>query len=459
MTAKMTSAELVELLDDVALAVRRHVEIVDDPDPERPTVTATAVAGDGQVTVAWSITPETAAELLTGWLDGRNGNDVTGAGPWSVTDPPEVRSRTFLKLVNGREYEFTVKALFSDGSTVTATVKATPKAGIPGPIPPGGGALPYVGRSGLGHNSGVFVGGDDVAATQYFVDYRKAEIDAYLTFVERNKGWGPMGDIHPSWARFVRAGGIVIISIPPQPQGQRNDATARGANSIWWRDYGTRLKDAGLTERTVLRAGWECSGWWYDWSWGDDKGHPAKNSPESYVAAIRNVSDSAKTTNPGLLVSMNLNRGSRRAGHDWRSVADALTEVSPVTGKRYVDIIELDSYDMYPGASTDARWLEQVRQDPGPDTVEAYCRARGVQLGYGEWGPIKAGGAGGTGGGDNRRYAHGMWELFQRAKDVLAYEIAYPHIGTNDYDHRWVNPPIKPRFSEAYLSHWSKPIP
>jgi hypothetical protein len=466
MTARMTSAELVALLDDVAMTVRRHVEIVEDPDPEPTRVTVTATPGDQQIRLDWAVTPESAADQITGWLPRRGGSDATNAGPWSpsVPDPPSATGRTFDKLRNGVEYPVGVRALFADGTTIEASTKATPRSPTPGPtpgpVPPGSRVLPYVGRSGLGHNSGAFVGGDDVAATKYFVDYRQSELDAYLTFVTRDKGWGPMGAIHPSWARFVRAGGIVIISIPPQPQGQRNDVTARGGNDGWWRDYGGQLRAAGLTERTVLRAGWECNGWWYDWSWGNDDGtRSAKNSPGSYVDAIRHVSDSAKTTNPGLLVSMNLNRGSRRAGHDWRTVADALTEISPVTGQRYVDILELDSYDMYPGATTEDRWQEQIRQDPGPYTVEAYCRARGVQLGYGEWGPIKAGGAGGTGGGDNPRYAHGMWDLFRRQRDILAYEIAYPHIGTNDYDHRWVNPPIKPKFSQAYLAHWRHPAP
>lgn len=466
MTARMSAAEFAALADDVVLAMRRHVTIVDEvePVPQRPVVTATATAGDGQARLEWSITPAEAGELVTGWVPRRGGKDRTNAGPWSpaTPDPATARGRTFEKLVNGVEYEFGVKALMADGTVIEAApVTATPKASAtttPGPGPSPSGALPYVGRSGLGHNSGVFVGGDDVAATKYFVDYRKSELDAYLTFVTRDRGWGPMGAIHASWPKFVQAGGIVIISIPPQPAGQRNDATARGENNAWWRDYGADLKEAGLTQRTVLRAGWECSGWWYDWSWGDDRNHAAKNRPESYVAAIRNVSDSAKTTNPGLLVSMNLNRGSRRAGHDWRAVADALTEVSPVTGKRYVDIIELDSYDMYKAATDPASWQAQIGQDPGPLSVGEYCRRRGVQLGYGEWGPIRPGGADGTGGGDNAFYCHAMWDLFQEQADILAYEIAYEHSGTNSYDHRWVSANLKPRFSEAYLSHWRRPI-
>jgi hypothetical protein len=464
-TARMSAAEFAALADDVVLAMRRHVTIVDEvePVPQRPVVTATATAGDGQARLEWSITPAEAGELVTGWVPRRGGKDRTNAGPWSpaTPDPATARGRTFEKLVNGVEYEFGVKALMADGTVIEAApVTATPKASAtttPGPGPSPSGALPYVGRSGLGHNSGVFVGGDDVAATKTFVDYRKSELDAYLTFVTRDRGWGLMGAIHPSWPRFVQAGGIVIISIPPQPEGQRNAATAAGKANAWWRDYGARLATAGMTQRTVLRVGWECNGWWYDWSWGDEPGRAAKNTPESYVAAVRHVSDSAKSTNPGLLCSMNLNRGSRRAGHNWRAVADALTEISPVTGKRYVDIVTLDSYDMYPGATSDARWLEQIGQDPGPESVAAYCRARGVQLGYEEWAPIKAGGAGGTGGGDNARYGHGMWRLFQAQRDILAYEIAYPHIGTGDYDHRWLDGQ-KPAFSEAYLSHWRRPI-
>lgn len=452
MTAKMTSAELVALLDDVAVTVRRHIAVA-DPEPEQATVAVTATAGDGQVTLAWDLSPASAVERLTGWLDGRNGSDATGAGPWSVTDPPETRSRTFLKLVNGREYEFTVKALFSDGSTAVAKVKATPAAGIPGPIPPGAGAVPYVGRSGLGHNSGAFVGGQDVAATRYFVDYRKTEIDAYLTFTTR-KTWDQMFTLHPSWVEFVKAGGIVIVSNPPQPEPEGNTRTAAGDHDERWRAYGTELDGAGLNvNRFVKRLGWECNGDWYAWSWGAPK---KRNTPESYIAAVQHVSDALKTTAPNVRVSVNLNRGNRRDGYDWRRLMDQLTAVSPVTGQRYVDIVGLDSYDMYRAARNAGEWQAQISQDPGPLTVGAYCRDNGVQIAYEEWGPIRPGGADGTGGGDNPYYAKAMWGLFKQQADILAYEIAYEHTGTNSYDHRWVSANLKPKFSEAYLSHWRR---
>jgi hypothetical protein len=92
-----------------------------------PALTVTATPGDGQVVLSWSLANATA----TSYVDGRNGTDTTGAGPWSTTDPAGTTSRTFLKLANGTPYVFNVTANLTGGSTITTTATATPAAAGP----------------------------------------------------------------------------------------------------------------------------------------------------------------------------------------------------------------------------------------------------------------------------------------------------------------------------------------
>jgi hypothetical protein len=328
---------------------------------------------------------------------------------------------------------------------------------LPTPGDPTPGGIPLVGRSGLDLNLGVFVGGTDVASADYFVTYLGRNIDAYLTFTSR-ASWDQMFTIHSSWAPFITGGGIVVVSNPPQPEPSKNSATAAGTNNQRWRDYGTALTAAGLnSSRFVKRLGWECNGNWYWWSWGSpDIGK--QNTPESYIAAVKNVSDSIKTTAPNIKLSVNFNRNNKRTGYDWRTLLGALLGNGPTSGLPYFDIVGIDSYDMYNAATNASTWTAQSNQDPGPVTLASWCRANGKQLAYEEWAPIRSGGANGTGGGDNPYYCHAMADLMRSQTDILAYSIAYEHEGTNDYSHSWVpsNSPDypKPNFSAAFLEEF-----
>jgi hypothetical protein len=371
---------------------------------------------------------------------------TTLAGGFVAGQSGTWRAYTSYNLTGGA-----AQSAWTDGPAVEFGVT------VPTPGSPVPGGIELTGRSGLDINLGVFVGGSDIASTGYFTTYLGRPIDAYLTFTGRSS-WSAMHTIHSSWAAFVAAGGIVINANPPQPEPQKNGDTAAGLNNTRWRDYGTALAGAGLNTGTfVNRIGWECNGNWYKWSWGSpDIGN--QNTPESYIAAVKHVSDSIKTTAPNTKISVNFNRNNKRTGYDWRTLLNALLGNGPNSGQPYIDVVGLDSYDMYNAATDASTWTAQINQDPGPLSLASWCRANGKQLAYEEWGPVRSGGANGTGGGDNPYYCHAMADLMRSQTDILAYSIAYEHEGTNDYSHSWVpsNSPEypKPNFSAAFLEEF-----
>jgi hypothetical protein len=108
------------------------------PAQAAPVITLTAKATDSAVTVGWTGVAEAASYRVH-----RDGTDLFGGGRWSAIDPASARSRTFLYLINGATYTFTVAALRSNGTVLArASITATPTSSptvAPTPTPlPGG---------------------------------------------------------------------------------------------------------------------------------------------------------------------------------------------------------------------------------------------------------------------------------------------------------------------------------
>jgi hypothetical protein len=83
---------------------------------ENFSVTASRVSS-GTVKISW--TPVAGS---TGYVVGRDGQNLSGGGPWSARDPAKARSREFTGLRPGTDYTFTVTAVPSD---LTKTVSVT----------------------------------------------------------------------------------------------------------------------------------------------------------------------------------------------------------------------------------------------------------------------------------------------------------------------------------------------
>lgn len=305
-----------------------------------------------------------------------------------------------------------------DGPSTSASV-TVPTTPTPPPGPGPAGAIPLIGNSGLAWNSGTFQSGNDVAASLSFGTWRGRPLDAMLTFGDRSS-WTGMFQIHSSWAPF---NGLLINSIPPQPQGSNDAATAAGDNNTRWRNYGTALAAAGLNRNRYMIRIWEVNGDWYDWAMGG-----GKNSAATFVRAIQNISTAVKSTAPNVKISVNFNRGNS-FGADWRTaVMDPLIQSGP--SGRYVDNIGLDSYDWYPGQTNSTNWNNAKGQNPGLDTIADYCRDNGIQMSLEEWALVSAsGGASGAAGGDNAYYITQMWDWFVDNADILSYEGYYNNAG------------------------------
>ncbi|HET8661053.1 MAG TPA: hypothetical protein VFM55_18910 [Micromonosporaceae bacterium] len=429
----MTSAELVALLDDVAATVRRHVEVVDDP--QRPTVTVTATPGDGQVLVGWSIAPESAAEQVTGWLVGRDGTDTSGAGPWSATELPEVGSRIFRKLRAGQEYTFTVRALLADGATAEGSAKATPRAPTPGPTPgPVPALVPLVGKSGLPFNSIVFRRTPADADT--FGRWRGRRADGLMWFTRRQT-WA---DFRQDWAgkaAYLDAGHLVVTRICHAPTAEGAAMNTKGAADAYrqqQRDLGAYLASQGLNHPLhVLSVDWEFNGDWYPWS--------ARNGGAAALkASLRNCITNLRAGGlTRVLFGLCGNKGPSQSGV-------GIAEVTP--GREYVDVYGVDAYDHWQAAFTAEQWRTETARDPGLATVRALAARDGVMWSHDEGGNSH----GPSGGGDNPAYWEFLWQFLTEDPTRLAWHTTYDDRGApGSLRHDFA---ANPKSTAAYLSHW-----
>jgi hypothetical protein len=430
----MTAAEFAAMVDDVVLTMRRHVIIDDEPAPvpQRPVVTATAVAGDGKVTLGWSIAPESVADLVTGWVPRRGGKDRTNAGPWSpaTPDPPQARSRRFDKLVNGVEYEFGVRALLADGTTVEAQpVTATPAAAGGGPAVPGGlpvdRVVPLVGRSGLAVNSIAFTGSASLAAVEELGRARGRDFDGMLHFTAREAASGSWNQFR-SWYTtshrdWLAAGRLLVTSLPhaptPRVGGKYTPAALamnqRGADDAYreqQRAFGRWLVESGLNWPThVLRCDWEFNGDWYAWSAKNGGAVARRRAVENFVTNVRGGGATR------VLFDDCTNKGPSQSGVDFDAIP----------GPEFVDILGGDIYDHWQATRSDADWTREINRRPGLATLAAEAARRGVMWSVDECGNSHSP----AGGGDNPFYWRKMREFLDEHAERCAWWCTYDHDG------------------------------
>jgi hypothetical protein len=184
-------------------------------------------------------------------------------------------------------------------------------------------------------------------------------------------------------------------------------ACASGAYNQQWRQFGTTIKNYGITERTIIRLGWEFNGNWYAWS--------AKN-PAEFAACWRQVVSSAESTAPALRWDWNTNRGPSQLGIDSRNA---------YPGDAYVDIVGVDSYDGWPGVKSEADWNEHLNGSYGLKFWADFARQHGKQFSVPEWGVYPGTAWAGHNGGDNPYYVAQMFGFFRKHAKELAYEAYF----------------------------------
>jgi hypothetical protein len=260
-------------------------------------------------------------------------------------------------------------------------------------------------RSGLPWASGVFIPGDSPAAVGSFGSWRGARADVAVTWPAR-QSWADVVGATWLYDRWKTSPQTLVIGVPPIPEkaGASLAECAKGSYDAQWRTFGANLKQAGITERTIVRLGWEFNGDWYVWS--------ARN-PAQFAACWRRVVTAAESVAPGLRWDWNVNRGPSPLGIDARKA---------YPGDAYVDYVGVDSYDGYPGVKNAADWNYHLKGPYGLKFWANFARAHGKKLTVPEWGVYPGTAWAGHNGGDNPYYIAKMFEFFRTHAGELAYE-------------------------------------
>jgi Glycosyl hydrolase family 26 len=261
-------------------------------------------------------------------------------------------------------------------------------------------------RSGLGWASGVYVGGSDPAKVAAFATWRGRPVDVVVDWAAR-RTWDDV--INPDWLYDAWAGTpyTKTFGIAPLPEGDASATMAgcaAGSYNSKWHQFGKNIVDAGLGTGTVIRLGWEFNGNWYKWQAKD---------PGQFAECWRQIVGTVREVAPGLLWDWTVNRGTGQA------VADARLAYP---GDDYVDVVGVDSYDMWPAATDEAGWQQQYAGGYGLKFWSDFAAAHGKKLSVPEWGVYPGPGANGHDGGDNPFYIAKMKSFFAAEGSRLAYE-------------------------------------
>jgi hypothetical protein len=268
-------------------------------------------------------------------------------------------------------------------------------------------------RSGHSWASGVYLPNATPTTLDTFGAWRGAPVDVATVWGNRSV-WSDITS--PTWLyqRWQNAPETVAFGVPMLPEGVPGvslPACAAGSYNSYWRQFGTNIAAYGLGS-SVIRLGWEFNGNWYAWQATD---------PAAFAGCWRQVVTAARATAPNLRWDWNVNRGAS-AG-----LADP-TQAWP--GDAYVTTVGVDSYDMWPGATTDANWQKQLNGPQGLNYWLTFAKAHGKLFAIPEWGNMTTGG---NPGGDNPAYVNDMLSFFKANATAIAYESNFqgPSTGGN----------------------------
>ena len=262
-------------------------------------------------------------------------------------------------------------------------------------------------RSGLAWASGVYLPNATPASIDAFGAWRGTPVDVATVWPSR-ASWNDI--VNPAWLYQRWQGSPVTVAFtePMLPEGVAGvtiQACAAGSYNSYWRQFGTNISVYGLGN-SIVRLGWEFNGNWYIW---------AATNPAAWVQCWQQIVTSARATAPGLQWDWNVNRGAS-AG-----LADP-TLAYP--GDAYVNSVGVDTYDMWPAATTASGWNSQLNGTQGLMYWLNFAKAHGKQFAVPEWGNILPGttAPGSNAGGDDPAYVNDMIGFFQAHSAILSWE-------------------------------------
>jgi hypothetical protein len=262
-------------------------------------------------------------------------------------------------------------------------------------------------RSGMPWASGVYLPNATPASVGAFGAWRGTPVDVATVWPNRSS-WNDI--VNPAWLYKGWRGAPEKVAfteamLPVGVRGVSIQACANGSYDSYWRQFGANISAYGLGN-SIIRLGWEFNGAWYIWRASD---------PASWVKCWRQIVTSARATAPGLQWDWNVNRG----------VSSGLADPTlAYPGNAYVDTVGVDSYDMWPPATTSANWNQQLNRTQGLMYWLNFAKAHGKKFAVPEWGNVMPGtvAAGNHAGGDDSAYVTDMLGFFQAHSANLAWE-------------------------------------
>ena len=258
--------------------------------------------------------------------------------------------------------------------------------------------------------SGVYLPNATPASVAAFGTWRGAPVNVATVWPNRSS-WSDI--TNPAWLYKVWKGApqtmaFGVAMLPENVPRVSLQACANGAYNSYWSQFGTNISASGLG-KSIIRLGWEFNGNWYIWQ---------ATNPTAWAACWRQIVTSARTTAPNLQWDWNVNRG----------VSAGLADPTlAYPGDAYVTTIGVDSYDMWPPATTSANWNQQLNGAQGLMYWLNFAKAHGKKFAVPEWGNVMPGtvAAGNHAGGDNPAYVNDMAGFFRANAAILAWESIF----------------------------------
>jgi len=258
-------------------------------------------------------------------------------------------------------------------------------------------------------SSGIYLPSATPASVSAFGTWRGAPVNVVTVWPARSS-WNDF--IDPTWLYQRWQGSPVTVAFGepmlPANAGASIQACAAGSYNSYWTQFGTNISAYGLGN-SIIRLGWEFNGNWYLW---------AATNPAQWVQCWQHIVTSARATAPGLQWDWNVNRGASPGLPD---------PTMAYPGNAYVDTIGVDSYDIWPPATTSGGWNQQLNGTQGLMYWLSFATAHGKQFAVPEWGNVMPGtvASGTNAGGDDPAYVNDMLGFFEAHSAALAWEANF----------------------------------
>jgi hypothetical protein len=351
-------------------------------------------------------------------------------------------------------------------STAATNAKKTAKKAAPKAAKPKAGRTPSAGASSAtasnGNNSGAGAGtmtgnpssnlvwasgvsypaidaySDDAAnATSAFGSWRGKSIGVA-------EGWPEIG----SWTEFDEPNSFYstwasqpytkVFALPPYPANSGDTVTGciDGDYNQYWQTFAQTMESTGLAaEGTIIRLGWEMN---QHTDWG---------TPSQFAACWRDIVSTVNAIAPGLQWDWNVNRGNS-------GDMPGTSILSAYPGNAYVNIIGVDSYDMWPPVDTSGGWQQQLNGPYGLNYWLSFAESNGKKFSVPEWGLTANTDPAwdGHSGGDDPAYIQDMYNFFSANSGNIAFESYFDFPGD---DNSLLNPSQDPNSAAEYVKLWS----